>query len=563
MPEIAERSLLLRQISLFRHLSDEQIVEVAQHFDDFVLPQGQTLYEEGSEARNFYVIHQGAVRLWRYRNNREEEVAYLEEGDHFGEEELFFTTPRTATVTAARDATILFLDKDNFAWLVDRHPDIANDLQVFAQSYKQARQLQFDWLSSDEVIYLINIRHWFHLVRDLLVPLGIVLLSGIFWLMATFAPTQGVLAIGLVLGSAVLLIGIVAIIWQILDWRNDYFIITSQRVTWLERVILTSASRHEAPLAAIQSVNVRTSQVGRILRYGDVVVRTLTGSIVMTDVPNPTRMKTQIEQLMLRVRRKSEQAKEFAMRNALRDSLGLENGPTIEEEEEELHAPEIVIPEPTVERHSGLFRIFKVREVEGNTITYHRHWFVLFASLWLPVAFVVAIFVLSAYLVWTASAAGTFSLPSPLVILLFAITFILVPAGIIAYRYVDWRNDIYRVTADSVIDRDKKPLGTEVSKSAPLQNVLSLENRREGIIGILFNFGTVTINVGDTSLEFRTVHNPTQVQQDIFLRIEALKQAAKEAREGRDRERMVDAIRSYHELMNGGQPDPETDTESG
>ena len=565
MPEIAERSLLLRQISLFRHLNDEQIVEVAQHFNEFVVAQGETLYEEGSEANNFFVIHQGAVRLWQHRNGKEVEIAYLEEGDHFGEEELLSKVPRNANVTAARDVTILYMDKDNFSWLVERHPDIENDLQVFAQSYKQARQLQFDWLGDDEVIYLINIRHWFHLFRDLLLPLGIVLLSSIFWLMAYFAPTEGVLTIGLVLGMIVLFIGAALVFWQFLDWRNDYFIVTSQRVTWLERVILTSASRHEAPLAAIQSVNVRTSQLGRIFRFGNVVVRTLTGSIIMTDVPNPDRMKGQIEQLMLRVRKKTEQASEYAMRNALRDSLGMDNGAEIEEEEEEeLHAPEIIIPEPTTERHSGLFRIFKVREVDGDTITYHRHWFVLFASLWLPVTFVLAVIVLSAYLVFVTSATGAFTLPSPLVILLFAVAFILVPAVIIGYRYLDWRNDIYRITADSVIDRDKKPLGTEVTKSAPLENVLSLENRREGIVGIVFNFGTVTINVGDTSLEFRTVHNPTQVQQDIFLRIEAIKQAEKQAKEGRDRERMVDAIRNYHDLMNNGeQPDPEADTESG
>lgn len=554
MPDLEERSALLRQMQLFRDLDDDQTTQIADRLLEFTLAEGETLYQEGDPASNFYVIYEGALRVWRRRDEVKEELAVLEEGDHVGEEELVFGGARVANVSAAQDALILYFDEENYQWLLDKHPRIAGDLQVFARSYRMARRLNFLWLGEDEVIYLINRRHWFHLLTDLLLPLGITLFSGVFWLLAYFSPTQATLFGSLAIAVVILFIGSALIIWQFLDWLNDYFIVTSQRVTWLEQVILQSASRHEAPVATIQTVNVRTNQLGRILGYGDVNVRTFTGRVTMSDVPNPHRMKGQIEQLQGRLRKKTEEAKAYATRQAIRNSLGIQNGEQAEEEQEP-PAPEVATTiEPTVERHGGLFRFFKVREIEGDVITYHRHWYVLFLHLWPPTAFLLVVSGLAAYLTWRNMSSAAAVLPSPFAIIIFLTFFVGAPIGLILYRYFDWRNDIYRLTSDSLIDREKKPLGTEITKSAPLANVLSLQNSREGILGILLNFGTVTINVGDTSLDFLNVHNPPQVQQDIFLRMEALKRRTQEEEEARERARMVDVIRTYHDIQNH-QPD--------
>ena len=97
------------------------------------------------------------------------------------------------------------------------------------------------------------------------------------------------------------------------------------------------------------------------------------------------------------------------------------------------------------------------------------------------------------------------------------------------------------------MDTEKKPLGSEVTKSTSLSNVLSLENHKLGLLGILLNFGVVRINVGDTQLEFRDVHDPAQVQQDIFLRMQALKQRAEDAKEEEDRDRMTEWLRVFNE----------------
>jgi hypothetical protein len=94
---------------------------------------------------------------------------------------------------------------------------------------------------------------------------------------------------------------------------------------------------------------------------------------------------------------------------------------------------------------------------------------------------------------------------------------------------------------------EKKPLGSEITKSAPLANVLSLENHKIGLLGLLFNFGVVRINVGDTALDFQNVANPVQVQQDIFARMEALKVNQEQGQVEDEKRRMTEWLRVYEQ----------------
>ena len=114
------------------------------------------------------------------------------------------------------------------------------------------------------------------------------------------------------------------------------------------------------------------------------------------------------------------------------------------------------------------------------------------------------------------------------------------------------------VSKDAIIDREKKPFSTEITKSAPLKNVLSLNHEKRGILGIMFNFGEVNINVGDATLTFRNVPNPAQIQQDIFYRMEKLKLHDEAEREANDQQRMTDWIRTYHEITDEPQDSVQT-----
>ena len=54
-------------------------------------------------------------------------------------------------------------------------------------------------------------------------------------------------------------------------------------------------------------------------------------------------------------------------------------------------------------------------------------------------------------------------------------------------EYVDWSNDIFQVTPDQIMDIDKTPLGQVTSDIAALENILSIEHKRIGILQLFFN----------------------------------------------------------------------------
>jgi hypothetical protein len=116
----------------------------------------------------------------------------------------------------------------------------------------------------------------------------------------------------------------------------------------------------------------------------------------------------------------------------------------------------------------------------------------------------------------------------------------------VIYQYADWRNDIFKITLEQIIDIDRKPLGRMRHRSAPLENILSIEYKRQGFWGFVFNFGTVFITVGNMKLSFDHVYNPSEVQQDIFYRMGERLEKVRRFEIANERERFSDWIAGYH-----------------
>ncbi len=174
----------------------------------------------------------------------------------------------------------------------------------------------------------------------------------------------------------------------------------------------------------------------------------------------------------------------------------------------------------------------RVRHEVGGTITYRKHWLILLQKLILPlfalvlsIIFVVAIITHNLIQVdYTMGLVAGYFL-------------IFVAAGMLVYQYIDWRNDLFQLTPNQVIDLDRKPFGRESRRSAPLENILSIEYERRGFIPMLFNYGTVYITIGNTQLTFNNVYQPSVVQQDIFTRM------GEHAKERDDRNTMLERER--------------------
>jgi hypothetical protein len=114
------------------------------------------------------------------------------------------------------------------------------------------------------------------------------------------------------------------------------------------------------------------------------------------------------------------------------------------------------------------------------------------------------------------------------------------------YELVDWRNDRFEVTSEQIVDLDKKPLGTEDRKSAKLEDILTVEYKRIGVSGVMFNYGTVYITVGTTVFTFDDVQDPAAVQQEIEQRRNARILGKHELEASQERERMAEWLATYH-----------------
>ena len=151
----------------------------------------------------------------------------------------------------------------------------------------------------------------------------------------------------------------------------------------------------------------------------------------------------------------------------------------------------------------------------------------------------------------TAAGFDTIAMALPILLIPFIIWWV--------WQYVDWSNDIFQVTSDTIIDIDKKPLGTEERRAAQIESILSTEYQRIGLMGNIFNFGTVYITVGGTKLAFEDVKDPDAVQSDIDQRRAARLSRKRESETDAERERMSTWLALYHQNTHDLQEDPPDD----
>lgn len=543
------RVAFLQRIHLFRDLNVDDLTVIAGILEEETFVAEELVFKQGAEADRFYIIYRGSVHVEQVLGKEERPLADLVVGDYFGEQALLDKARHTATVTATQRSDLFSIPADQFRLLLKRFPRFRAALDVASESHKLARRLNFKWLRPGEVIYFLARKHEVLLASALSGPILACAIP--IFLLSYFFITRSFFAI---FGAALLLLVIAAwAAWNWIDWGNDYYILTNERVVWLERVVGFYDSRQEAPLSTVLSVGVETDQTGRLLDYGNVIVRTYVGKIPFSHVPRPYEAAHLIEEQWTRTKHAATRTEKEAMRNVLRQKMGL----TVQTKAEEPQAKVSLQATPTFYRRSMLNIIgsnwFKLRLEDSGTITYRKHLFVLWKQIWEPTVLIFVIFWgIIARLITLARTPGeslvdtshglkidTIMLMLPVILLPLAIWWI--------YQYIDWRNDIFQVTPDQIVDIDKKPFGSEERRAAPLENILSTEAERIGITGYLFNYGTVYITVGGAHLDFEDVLDPAAVQADIDRRREARIARKRDVEAAAERERMSDWLVAYYE----------------
>jgi hypothetical protein len=536
---------LLSGMGVFRGVSRNQIELMAEDFELSYLAAEERLPIRTGHNDNFYIIFSGSVEVSRKQNKREIDVEALIKGDHFGEFVLLGTREHSVAVIALEDTVLLRLDRQTFNQLLVRHPDIRKFLLASIYSRRLVHARRFTWLSKGEHIYLILRKHWTNLLVALVGPTlaAWVALAMIFFSFGIQANTVRLLVEWG--GIFLFIVSVGWAVWAWIDWANDYYLVTDQRAIWLERIIGLYENRQEAPLSTVLTVGVYRSQIGRILGYGDVVVRTFTGQIVMRDVGMAEQLAGVIEEQLRRQREVGQRVETEALESAIRQRLGFG----------EQTAPQPEIPAPPQPRTPDSVRLayqtntwrmlttnmFRVRIEEDGAVIYRKHWLLLAKRIWKP-----SLAMLALLIVLALSLPGLFITFSAVTVTGAALLALLLIGGWGFYEYVDWINDIYILTPDQIMDIYRTPLGREDKKTAPLENILSLEHQRVGILRVILNYGDVIAMVGTAKFIFRGVYNPAGVRQEIFERMGQRKMILKQQEDARERERIADWMAAYH-----------------
>ena len=544
--ELPARIAFLKKIHLFHGLEEDEYTAMAEELHEVSVAKGEVVFQQDSKAESFYLIYGGSVRIVRRQNKKEIQLARLVREDYFGEMALVENRRRSATVTALADTLLLVLSRQNFEKLYKQKPNLKLNLSVAIRSRQLARQLLFKWLRPDEVVYFLARKHPVILYQSLGLPiLAFVVPFGLFYGWFAIAPF---FIVGL--AAWLSLIAVIGwIIWLVIDWGNDYYIVTNQRVVWLEKVVGIYDSRQESPLSTVLSVGIEANPLGRALDYGNVIVRTFVGRIPFSHVNHPHQAARMIEEYWQRTREAAVGLEKEAMKDAIRKRLGIPIPPKPK--------TDTVSSPPPSPKTSNLLRLLgastlKLRYESGDTVTYRKHWVVLIMEAWMPVLGILTVIVLFFQRLYQLvrtpgevfiSFNGGISVDAwagALLILL------VVLFGWFVYRVLDWSNDKFEVTPEQIIDLDKKPFGTETRNAAQLENILGTEYRRIGLLGNIFNYGTVYITVGGTKLAFEDVMDPAAVQSDINRRRAARADKKKQAEVTAERERMAEWLATYH-----------------
>ncbi|CAN5822992.1 N/A [soil metagenome] len=110
----------LAEIPLFATLNKRDLQSISKATSEITQPAGTVLMREGDTGREALVIVSGTVTV--KRNGRK--VASLGAGDAVGELSLLDHGPRTATVTADTDTTLLVLGARDFVELLEQVPNL-------------------------------------------------------------------------------------------------------------------------------------------------------------------------------------------------------------------------------------------------------------------------------------------------------------------------------------------------------------------------------------------------------------------------------------------------------
>lgn len=578
-----------RAVPLFAGLPDEHLRLLLGYVSLVLYRPGDIIARQGEPADSLMILDEGeAVVLRRTGRERARPVRHLKvyrgetknsvhgqslESEYFGAHALQEEEMRGATVEVTQPSTWIVLERGDFQqFLADAG---LRKEALGLESRPDVRQRPRPAADRLELPHKTR-RHWIIPISRISPVAILVLLVGT-WFLATLREgiTSGIEGALLVLQMAILVILLGMVAWLFAEWWNDLFLVTNEAVVHIERQLLFSEERYEAPLRQIQNVNASVSALGQILGYGNLDIETAAarGQVSFTTVPHAGYVQELIQRAADEV--KSGRQSEFreSIRQQLEDQLNPERlKPKVPESvlqrdkrqgqgEEPQRAKLLSAIRPLV-----WYPRFEIRR--DGRITWRKHWLNLTMRAGLPV---LALLVTSWLLFVLALAASTQVLGLPQLLLppisaLGSRAWLLLPILVLwtlsalwfKYQYEEWANDIYIVTDEEVIDQERKlavfpfwGIYTEDRRRASLSNVQYVDLRIPHPLALLLNYGDVLVRTAgaEGTLDFVFVNNPRHVYAEILRRLNEFEERQRQRQFAERSAEMAQWFETYHDVI--------------
>lgn len=116
----------LRRCPFFSELDDPEIAELGDISASKKYPKGAIIFSEGEEARGFFVVTSGRVKVYKLSLEGKEQILHIvSPGETFAEAALFAGSTYPAFAESLVETRVLYFPKDRFLGLVRKNPQIS------------------------------------------------------------------------------------------------------------------------------------------------------------------------------------------------------------------------------------------------------------------------------------------------------------------------------------------------------------------------------------------------------------------------------------------------------
>ncbi|MGA2463394.1 MAG: Crp/Fnr family transcriptional regulator [Thermodesulfobacteriota bacterium] len=143
---------LLRRCPLFAGLREEDLRKIRGIASLRQVGKREILFSEGEEARGFYVLLSGKVKLYKISPDGKEQILHVVSApDAFAEAALFLEGSYPAFAEVLSDSQLLFFPKRDFIHLIEKNPKLSINMIVTLSHYLKKFSLLIEELSLKEV----------------------------------------------------------------------------------------------------------------------------------------------------------------------------------------------------------------------------------------------------------------------------------------------------------------------------------------------------------------------------------------------------------------------------